>query len=180
VNRSSTLAVVGLGYVGLPLSIAMTQAGYDVVGVDVDADRVAALRNGRSYVRDVSDATVDVALERGFRPTTDYEAVSDAAAVSVCVPTPLRKTGRPDVSLVASSAERLARVIPDECVVIVESTVYPGATANLVAPLLENEGKTVGEDVYVAFSPERIDREGSGDDWVRTRRGLSGGAQTDR
>ncbi|WP_435099451.1 nucleotide sugar dehydrogenase [Halorubrum sp. N11] len=151
------VGVVGLGYVGLPLALAFTQAGYEVVGVDIDEDRVETLRNGQSYVTDVSDEEVATALTEGFIPTTEYETLSDADGVSICVPTPLKKTGQPNLSYVADATERLAEVLPDGCTVILESTVYPGATEDLVAPTLSENGKTVGEDVYVAFSPERID-----------------------
>lgn len=152
-----SIGVVGLGYVGLPLALAFTRAGYDVVGVDVDTDRTEALRSGSSYVTDVSDEAVTTALDAGFRPTTEYAELSGVDGVLVCVPTPLRKTGQPNLSYVADATERLAPVIPDNCTVVLESTVYPGATEELVAPTLSENGKTVGEDVYVAFSPERID-----------------------
>jgi UDP-N-acetyl-D-glucosamine dehydrogenase len=151
------VGVVGLGYVGLPLALAFTQAGYEVVGVDIDEDRVEALRDGQSYVTDIADEAVAAALTEGFTPTTEYEGLSDVDGVSICVPTPLRKTGQPNLSYVADATERLGEVLPDGCTVILESTVYPGATVDLVAPTLSENGKTVGEDVYVAFSPERID-----------------------
>jgi UDP-N-acetyl-D-glucosamine dehydrogenase len=151
------VGVVGLGYVGLPLALSMVKAGYRVVGVDIDADRVESLREGESYVNDVSDEAVATALADGFQPTTEYEALSEVVGVSICVPTPLRKTDTPDLSYVVSAAEQLASVIPTDCTVILESTVYPGATEELVAPTIEENGRTVGDDVFVAFSPERID-----------------------
>ncbi|MFD1685874.1 nucleotide sugar dehydrogenase [Halobellus litoreus] len=156
-HTAETVGVVGLGYVGLPLALAFARSGYDVVGVDVDDERVDALAEGKSYVTDVSDAEVQEALEGGFRPTTSYEALDDVTGVSVCVPTPLRKTGQPNLSFVAEATESLAGVIPDGCTVVLESTVYPGATEELVAPTLSENGRSVGEDVFVAFSPERID-----------------------
>ena len=151
------VGVVGLGYVGLPLALAFPQAGYEVVGVDIDEDRVETLRDGQSYVTDISDEEVATAIAEGFNPTTEYEALSDVNGVSICVPTPLRKTGQPNLSYVADATERLAEVLPNGCTVILESTVYPGATEDLVAPTLSENGNVVGEDVYVAFSPERID-----------------------
>ena len=151
------VGVIGLGYVGLPLALALTEAGYDVVGVDVDTDRVEQLRAGESYVKDVPDEAVADALDVGFEPTTEYDALSNVDAVSICVPTPLRKSGQPDVSYVIDATERLANVLPAECVVILESTVYPGATEEVVVEHLTTNGWTVGEDIFVAFSPERID-----------------------
>jgi UDP-N-acetyl-D-glucosamine dehydrogenase len=151
------VGVVGLGYVGLPLALAFTRSGYDVVGVDIDEERTEALRNGESYVTDLSDDDVTRAFTEGLEVTTDYEALGDVDGVSICVPTPLRKTGQPNLSYVADATERLAELLPAGCTVVLESTVYPGATEELVSPTLSENGKTVGEDVYVAFSPERID-----------------------
>jgi UDP-N-acetyl-D-glucosamine dehydrogenase len=151
------VGVVGLGYVGLPLALAMVEAGHEVVGVDVDEERVAQLRDGRSYVTDVPDDTIDSALESGFEPTTEYDDLAGVSHVSVCVPTPLRKTGQPDVSYVLDASERLADAIDDETTVVLESTVYPGATEEIIAETFGDHGFTVGEDVFVAFSPERVD-----------------------
>lgn len=154
---STTVGVVGLGYVGLPLCLSMIEAGYDVVGVDVDEERIAQLKTGSSYVTEVSDDRVANALDDGFSPTSEYDDLSDVAGVSVCVPTPLRKTGSPDMSYVSAAVEELATVVSEDCTVIVESTVYPGATTEIVVPAFEEEGFHVGEDVFLAFSPERID-----------------------
>jgi len=156
-SSSEVVGVVGLGYVGLPLALEMTAAGYDVVGVDVDPERVATLQEGGSYVNDVEDADVAAALDAGVVPTTEYGALENADAVSVCVPTPMRKTGTPDLSFVSQAVEDLADVVPRGCTVVLESTVYPGATEEMVAGTLAENGWTVGEDVFVAFSPERID-----------------------
>jgi len=151
------VGVVGLGYVGLPLALAFVDVGYNVIGVDIAEDRVAQLRAGESYVRDIADEEVEDALAAEFEPTTEYSALSDVDAVSICVPTPLRKSGQPDVSYVVDATERLATVLPKNCIVILESTVYPGATEEVVAEHLTSNGWTVGEDIFVAFSPERID-----------------------
>jgi len=156
-STQTRVGVVGLGYVGLPLALAMHRAGHEVVGVDVDADTVETLRNGDSTVSDVSDAEVTDAVAEGITFTTDYEELRDVDGVSICVPTPLRKTDTPDLSFVVDAAERLAGVIPDGCTVILESTVYPGATEEVVGDALTENGATVGEDVHLAFSPERID-----------------------
>jgi len=156
-TETTRVGVIGLGYVGLPLALAMTEAGYEVVGVDIDTDRVEALTQGRSYVNDVDDASVAEALDNGFEPTTEYTALQDVDAVSICVPTPMRKSGTPNLSYVASAVEELAGVVPEGCTVILESTVYPGATEEFVAETLTENGCTVGENIFVAFSPERID-----------------------
>jgi UDP-N-acetyl-D-glucosamine dehydrogenase len=151
------VGIVGLGYVGLPLAVTLASAGYDVIGVDTDEARVRAINDGNSYVEDVSDAKLQEYVPGKIHATTDYEALSDVDGVSICVPTPLDKTQRPNLSFVAAATESLAEVIPADCTVILESTVYPRATEEVVASILESNGFTVGEDVFVAFSPERID-----------------------
>lgn len=156
-ENGETVGVVGLGYVGLPLALVMTEAGYDVIGVDVDPEKVRMLEEGTSYVSDVSDRDVEHALETGFTPTTEYAALENATGVSLCVPTPLRKSGQPDISYVVQATERLSETLSADCTVILESTVYPQATEEIVAETLAENGRTVGEDVFVAFSPERID-----------------------
>ncbi|MDS0282272.1 nucleotide sugar dehydrogenase [Haloarcula onubensis] len=155
-NRTR-VGVVGLGYVGLPLALAMMDAGYEVVGVDTDVDKVKRLRAGKSTVEDVSDDAVTDAVENGLQFTTEYQALSGVNGVSICVPTPLRKTDTPDLSYVIDAAERLAPVLPEKGTVVLESTVYPGATEEAVSGVLTANGATVGEDIYLAFSPERID-----------------------
>jgi UDP-N-acetyl-D-glucosamine dehydrogenase len=156
-TEPTRVGVVGLGYVGLPLALAMHNAGYDVVGVDVDEATVERLRGGTSTVNDIADADVADAVAEGLRFTTDYAALADVDGVSVCVPTPLRKTNTPDLSFVVDAAERLAGVLPAGCTVVLESTVYPGATREVVGEALAANGKQIGEDVFLAFSPERID-----------------------
>jgi UDP-N-acetyl-D-glucosamine dehydrogenase len=156
-DEQTRVGVIGLGYVGLPLALAMHDAGYDVVGVDVDTDKIARLRGGRSTVNDVTNEAVQTAANNGLTFTTDYALLSDADGISICVPTPLRKTDTPDLSFVLDAAERLAPVVPDGCTVVLESTVYPGATEDALADVLAENGAVVGEDLYLAFSPERID-----------------------
>lgn len=156
-SQSPRVGVIGLGYVGLPLALAMHQAGHKVTGVDVDEQRVKRLQSGQTSISDVDDSEVAEALEEGIEFTTDYAALADVDGVSICVPTPLRKTDSPDLSFVVDAAKRLAPVIPDGATVILESTVYPGATEEVVGEALTENGASVGEDVYLAFSPERID-----------------------
>jgi len=149
--------IIGLGYVGLPLTTAMSKSGYEIVGVEVDEEKVEKLRQGESYLSDVSDNDVAELLESGFKPTTDYSTLSGVSYISICVPTPYSKTGQPEVSYVVEAAESLAEVITEGTVVVLESTVYPSATEELVASTLSHNGWEVGENVYVAHSPERID-----------------------
>lgn len=155
--ESSRVGVVGLGYVGLPLALAMHEAGYEVVGVDIDETTVERLQGGESTVEDVADSDVSRAVSEGIEFTTEYEALADVDGVSICVPTPLRKSGTPDLSCVVAAAEKLAGIVPDGCTVVLESTVYPGATEEVVGRALTENGAMIGEDIHLAFSPERID-----------------------
>jgi len=151
------VGVVGLGYIGLPTALAMHDAGYEVIGVDVDRETVAQLEDGKTRINDVDDDRIQAAVSTGIEFTTDYAALADVDGVAICVPTPLKKTDTPDLSYVLDAAERLEPVLPDGCTVVLESTVYPGATEEVVGDTLASNGLTIGEDVYLAFSPERID-----------------------
>ncbi len=157
-SRDASAAVVGLGYVGLPLALAYVNAGYRVIGYDVDGDKIASLQAGRSYIGDVADEQVAAAVARGaFAPTTDPARLGEADVVAICVPTPLTADKEPDLSFLADTAETLsARLRPGQ-LVVVESTVYPGATRELVLPILEKSGLAAGRDFWLAFSPERVD-----------------------
>jgi len=158
-NTGSThhAGIVGLGYVGLPLALAMAESGFGVTGVDIDETRVKQLRSAHSYVEDISGQRVRDAVDESLAVTTEYESLKGADIVSICVPTPLDKTNRPDLSYVRDTAQRLTDVVSDQCVVVLESTVYPGATEEIIASTFQKAGFTIGEDVYVAFSPERVD-----------------------
>ncbi|HEX2076009.1 MAG TPA: nucleotide sugar dehydrogenase [Geodermatophilus sp.] len=153
-ERTATVAVVGLGYVGLPLALAVAQAGFGVIGIDAVPDKVAALRAGRSYVSDLSDA--ELAPLSTARFTTDLAAAGDADVVLIAVPTPLRD-GSPDLSLVEQAGAAVGRVLRPGSLVVLESTTYPGTTEELLVPLLECGGLRAGRDFAVAFSPERVD-----------------------
>ena len=157
-SRTAALSVVGLGYVGLPLSLTFGEAGFAVTGVDVDAAKVAALVRGRSHVTDVSDDELlrAVATER-LVPTTDWSVLARADVVTICVPTPLRKTKDPDLTYVVAATEEVARRLHPGQLVILESTTYPGTTEELVLPKLLESGLEVGLDFFLAFSPERVD-----------------------
>jgi UDP-N-acetyl-D-glucosamine dehydrogenase len=158
-NGNGTKAgIIGLGYVGLPLAMEFARAGVTVVGVDIDKRRTASLKAGHSYIEDVPSELVRTFVDSGkFIPTTEYAELADVDAVSICVPTPLGKSKDPDMGPVASSSESLAKVLRRGQTVILESTVYPGATEEFVKPILEKSGLRAGIDFFLAFSPERID-----------------------
>ena len=157
-NRQALIAVVGLGYVGLPLAVAFAEAGFAVIGLDVDAAKVAQLNRGSSYIPDVPTERVAPLVAAGrLRATTDYADLRAADAISICVPTPLRKTKDPDMSYIIESVDAVAAISHSGLLVVLESTTYPGTTEEIIVPRLVNNGYRVGEDVFVAFSPERID-----------------------
>ena len=180
-NRDAQIGIVGLGYVGLPLAVAFAQEGFRVVGVDLDARKVAALQQGESYVEDVS-AEVIAALVNGglFSASTDYATLAAVDAISICVPTPLRKTKDPDISYIVDATECIASYMPagGGQLIILESTTYPGTTDEIVLPRLGRDGLEVGRDFFLAFSPERID-PGRTDYTVRTTPKVIGGVTPD-
>jgi UDP-N-acetyl-D-glucosamine dehydrogenase len=151
------LAVVGLGYVGLPLVREAVTVGLRVVGHDTVAARADALNNGQSYVDDLLDDGLAALLAAGFRATTDPACINAAQTVVLCVPTPLREDGGPDLAAVEQAAGSVAGQLRSGMLVILESTSYPGTTEDLVRPILESSGLRAGEDFHLAYSPERID-----------------------
>ena len=157
-NRTAHLAVIGLGYVGLPLAIEFAEAGFRVSGIDIDEGRVGAIQKGRSYIQDVPTSEVrDLRRAGRLTATTDFSVLRHVDAVNVCVPTPLSKHRDPDVSYVVSAAEQVAKHLHPGMLVILESTTYPGTTDELILPLLQKTGMKVGRDFFLAFSPERVD-----------------------
>ncbi len=190
-RREARVAVIGLGYVGLPLAVTFAEAGYDVTGIDVDAAKVDAVNRGESYIDDVPSAvmaplvraaeTAQVAAAASQAPprpageprrgslcaTTDYSALAGCDAVSICVPTPLNKTGDPDISYISDAAGQVGRYLHGGMVVVLESTTFPGTTTELVLPILQEHSAIaaangngllrVGRDFFLAFSPERVD-----------------------
>ena len=154
------VAVIGLGYVGLPLAVAFAEAGYRVTGIDLDARKVQAVECGESYIEDVPAAAVAALVAAGrLGATADFGVLASCDAVSICVPTPLGKTGDPDISYIVSATEQIAAHLHRGMVIVLESTTYPGTTTEAMLPrLLENgAGLKVGEDFFLAFSPERVD-----------------------
>ena len=157
-GRNATAAVIGLGYVGLPLAMEIAAAGFKVVGIDLDRNKIADLREGKSYILDVPSATVADAVKAGrFTPTTDFSALRDVDAVSICVPTPLSKSRDPDISFILAATEEIRKYLHKDQLIVLESTTYPGTTEELILPELEAGGLRAGSDFFLAFSPERID-----------------------
>ncbi|HIC89844.1 MAG TPA: nucleotide sugar dehydrogenase [Anaerolineae bacterium] len=171
-DRTAQIAVIGLGYVGLPLAMAFAEAGFPVTGVDVDERKVTAIQRGESYIQDVPSsrlatlvAAATMPERRGRRSadngqlsaTTDYVALDSADVAIICVPTPLNKTRDPDVRFLISAGESIAEHLHPGMLVVLESTTYPGTTDELLRPMLEKTGLRAGQDFFLAFSPERID-----------------------
>jgi UDP-N-acetyl-D-glucosamine dehydrogenase len=168
------IGIVGLGYVGLPLAVAFAEAGHEVAGVDASESKVEALNAGRSYVEDIPDSAL-AALGGRLRASADYAGLAPCDAVVICVPTPLTGSREPDLTYLTDAAEKLAGVLRDGQLVVLESTTYPGTTRERLGPLLEERsGLAAGEDFNLAFSPERID-PGRTDYTVRTTPKLVGG-----
>ncbi len=158
-SKTAQLVILGLGYVGLPLAVVFAEAGFNVIGVDTDQNKVETLEQGKSYVGDVTSEQVAALIAAGrLRATTDFSVLRQADAVSICVPTPLRKTGDPDLSYILAATESLAPHLHPGMVVVLESSTYPGTTRELVLPhLCEHSVLEVGRDFFLAFSPERVD-----------------------
>jgi UDP-N-acetyl-D-glucosamine dehydrogenase len=158
-DYSANVVVLGLGYVGLPFATVFAEAGYTVTGVDPDVRKIESLNKGISYINDVDTAQLSRLVSSGkLKGTTDFSVLASADAVTICVPTPLRKTGDPDLSYILSVTEDLSRYMHPGMVVVLESTTYPGTTREILLPKLgEENGLLVGENFFLAFSPERVD-----------------------
>jgi UDP-N-acetyl-D-glucosamine dehydrogenase len=157
-RRTAPIAVIGQGYVGLPLAVEFAKVGFPVYGIDLDARKIARLRRGDSYIQDVPSRELAPLVKQGrLRPTTDFSVLRRAAVASICVPTPLSKTKDPDMSFVVAASEQVAKYLHKDMAVILESTTYPGTTDELLLPMMEKTGLEVGKDFFLAFSPERVD-----------------------
>jgi UDP-N-acetyl-D-glucosamine dehydrogenase len=166
-DRSAVFGIVGLGYVGLPLAVEVAGAGYEVVGFDIEPDVVDTVRAGRSHVQDVSsERLTELVGASRIKATTEMERLRAVDVIAICVPTPLSKTKDPDVSYVLEAARQVAERIHAGQAVVLESTSYPGTTRELLLPALSAGGLEVGRDIFVAFSPERVD---PGNDTWKTR-----------
>ncbi len=157
-DHSARLGVIGLGYVGLPLAVEMVKAGFQVTGIDIDRRKVESLNAGISYVLDVPSDTLLASVTEGkLRATQSLAIIRNLDTISICVPTPLRKTRDPDLSYVMAAVEAVRNHLRPGQLIILESTTYPGMTQEVVLPVLEKTGLRVGKDFFLAFSPERID-----------------------
>jgi len=157
-DRSAKLGVLGLGYVGLPLALEMAQNGFSVTGIDIDGRKVESVNAGISYILDVRDESLGPAVLNGsLRATQSFAAVGSLDAISICVPTPLRKTKDPDLSFIMAAVEAVHNHLTPGKLIVLESTTYPGTTREVVLPILEKSGLKVGQDFFLAYSPERVD-----------------------
>ena len=158
-DRTCRIAILGMGYVGLPLAVIFAEAGYTVTGIDPDQSKVDNILRGKSHIQDIPSEQVTRLVTAGkLKATTDFAILKEIDAVSICVPTPLRKTGDPDLSYIVKATEELAKYMHAGMVVVLESTTYPGTTREILLPKIgEEKDLKVGEDFFLAFSPERVD-----------------------
>lgn len=157
-NKTATLGVIGLGYVGLPLAVEKAKAGFHVIGFDVQESKVDMVNTGYNYIGDVvNEDLLNIVTSGNLRATTDFASVASCDCVCIAVPTPLDEHQQPDISYVKSSAESIAPYVHKDMLIVLESTTYPGTTEELLKPILETSGLKCGLDFYLAFSPERVD-----------------------
>jgi UDP-N-acetyl-D-glucosamine dehydrogenase len=155
-TREAKIGIVGLGYAGLPLAMTFAEARFDVTGIDLSEERVQAIRERRSYLVDVPAERYD-ALDGQLHATSDYSALAELDAVTVCVPTPLSKTRTPDLSYIVSAVESIASQLRSGQLIVLQSTTHPGTTEEIVLPILERSGRKVGSDFFLGYAPERVD-----------------------
>src|SRR3990172_1690770 len=157
-DRSARVGIIGLGYVGLPLAVEFAKAGFRVTGIDLDSEKVKMVNRGASYIQDSSSTELAGLVSTGMlEATTDFSVLESLDTVSICVPTPLGKTKDPDISYIVAATKEVASRLHREQLVVLESTTYPGTTDEVILPELEKRGFKVGEDFFLAFSPERVD-----------------------
>lgn len=156
-NKSAVIGIAGLGYVGLPLALRYAEVGYNVLGIDIDQEKVDKIKQGKSYIKHIGADGIARAAQKGFVATTDFSRASEADALIICVPTPLNKYREPDLSFVTGTVDSLLPYIRKGQIVSLESTTYPGTTEEELQPRLESKGLQVGKDIFLVFSPERED-----------------------
>lgn len=157
-NKKINIAVIGLGYVGLPLAVEFCKSSFKVTGIDIDEQKIATIAKGKSYIRDIPEETIFNLVKNGlFTASSSFSPLEKTDAAFICVPTPLNKTKDPDISYILDAANQIKRYLHKEELAILESTTYPGTTRELILPILKKTGLKAGLDFYLAFSPERID-----------------------
>ena len=158
-NKSAKVGVIGLGYVGLPLAVEFVNAGYTVIGIDVDEKKINSINNGHNYIKDVDDDNLkNAVINNTLRATSNFNIVGELDAISICVPTPLNKEKDPDISFIISVMDKIKQHLHSNMLITLESTTYPGSTRELIVPYISNdENLIIGENICLCFSPERID-----------------------
>ena len=157
-SKTATIGVVGLGYVGLPLAVEKAKAGFTVIGFDVQEEKVGMVNSGNNYIGDViQEDLAELVITKKLRATSDYSFIKDVDAIAICVPTPLDIYKQPNMQYVESSAKAIAANVTAGTLVVLESTTYPGTTEELIKPIFEDAGFVIGEDIFLAYSPERVD-----------------------
>ncbi len=157
-EKTAAISVIGMGYVGLPLAVEVAKAGYKVTGIQRNPERARRINSGKNYIPDIKDEELKELVEAGrLKSTVDFSVLSDADVVIMCVPTPLTKNKEPDISHIVTATEEIVRYIHSGMLFVLESTTYPGTTDELILPMLQKKGFKVGEDFFLAFSPERVD-----------------------
>jgi UDP-N-acetyl-D-glucosamine dehydrogenase len=157
-ESSGKVGIIGLGFVGLPLALAFVRKGFEMIGIDLDVSKIAKLNQGQSYIRDIEDSEIALArATRRFKVSSRYEDLVDAGSIIICVPTPLTPYHTPDLSYLIDTCNRLSPLLRRGQLVVLESSTFPGTTKEVVQPILERSKLTVGQDIYLAYSPERID-----------------------
>lgn len=156
-RKTAVIGIVGLGYVGLPLMIRYNAIGYTVLGIDIDEHKIERLNRGQSYIEHISDESIALACSQGFEATTEFSRACECDALILCVPTPLNKYREPDISFVTSTTDALVPFLREGQVISLESTTYPGTTEEELLPRVESSGLTVGESLFLVYSPERED-----------------------
>ena len=157
-NKSAHIAVIGLGYVGLPLAVNFAKAGFKVTGLDTNAERVSRVNRAIRYITDVPQKDLNrVVRSKKLSASIDFRELSGADVILICVPTPLKRRYTPDISFITNAVRKIRRYFKRPCLIVLESTTYPGTTEEIILPSLEKTGRKAGKDFYLAFSPERID-----------------------
>ena len=157
-SKKAQIGVVGVGYAGLPLAMEFARSGFRVHGIDVDDEKVKDLNEGKSHIEDVKDDILQFAIRAGcFEAHSDYEVVSQLDCVILCVPTPLRQTKDPDISYIVNASQAVKKHLHKDMLIVLQSTTYPGTTEEVVKAEFESENVQIGKDLFLGFSPERID-----------------------